>query len=72
MTHRHATIMASLVLLAVLVSMVLVVRRANAGPLMHTVAAGRNPVAVAVDAQIGRTFVVNNEDNSVRVLDVAR
>ena len=35
-------------------------------------AASRNPVAAAVDAQIGCTFVVNNEDYSVRVLDVAR
>ncbi len=38
---------------------------------LRTIAVGRQPVAVAVDDQTRRVFVVNSRDNTVSVLDAA-
>jgi YVTN family beta-propeller protein len=44
---------------------------ARAGTLLRTVTAGTDPTAVAVAAQRGRVFVLNQGDNSVSLLDAA-
>lgn len=41
----------------------------SAGPVLRTVAVGKTPRAVAIDARTGRAFVANYEGNSISVLN---
>ena len=65
--------MVGLVLLALLtlLASLVAVRSASAGSMVRTIGVGGNPLAVAVDEQIGRAFVLNNAGNSVSMLDSA-
>jgi YVTN family beta-propeller protein len=63
--RRLALVLAGLCIFAGLVG----IRQANGGPFDHTIAMSGDPVAVAVDSQTQRAFVINGADFTVSVID---
>ena len=62
---------AGLLLLMALAGL-LVAGRLQAPPTVRTIAVGRAPTAVIVDARTRRVFVANMDSNTVSMLDAAR